>query len=103
MYFTMQTVEICTKKLKTKGEIQKCNHQTIQNPTHKNLCRGNVDFTYYSVTLPPPWNKTKTTMKIRNNKEEHIRPTQSSLLLTSFLIKGIHAEKFFNMDCTLDL
>jgi hypothetical protein len=91
------------KKLKINGELQKYNYQTIQNPTHKNLCGGNVDITYYTVTLLTPWKKTTTTMKIRNNKEEHIRPPQCSLLLTSFLIEGIHAEKFLNMNCTLDL
>jgi len=39
--------------------------------------------------------KMECTRKIRKNKEEHIRSTWSSLLLTSFLTEGIHAEEIF--------
>ena len=52
-----------------------------------------MNITYYSVPLLPLWKKTEAHKKIRNNKEEHIRSTWSSLLLTSLLTKGIHAEE----------
>jgi hypothetical protein len=45
------------------------------------------------MPLLPPLKKTGAQMKVRNNKEKHIRSTWSSMLLTSLLTKGIHAEE----------
>jgi len=47
---------------------------------------------YCTVPLLPPWKETGAHTKIRNNKEEHISSTWSSLLLTSLLTKAIHVE-----------
>jgi hypothetical protein len=84
------------QKLKIKGELQNYKHQTIpkSNPL-KNLCIGILDITYYIVSLLSPWKKTGAHTKIRKNKEEHVRSTWSSLLLTSLLTKGIHAGEIF--------
>jgi hypothetical protein len=72
-------------------ELQPSNHTKTQ--TIKNLCIGILDITYYTVTVLSLLKKSGAYMNIRNNKEEHIRSTWSSLLLTSFLTKGIHAEE----------
>jgi len=39
------------KKLKIKGGSREIHHQPIPKPTHLNLCRGNLDITYYTVPL----------------------------------------------------
>jgi hypothetical protein len=89
----MKNMKTC-KKPKIKGELQNYKHQTIptSNTLHS-LWIGNLDITYYTVPLLPPLKKTGAYMKVRSNKEKHIRSTWSSLLLTSFLTKGIHVEE----------
>jgi hypothetical protein len=89
----MQTVEICTKNLKLRGKYRTITIKPNQNPTHKNLSRGNLDITYYTVPLLPVCKKTRAPTKIRNNKEEHIRSTWSSLYLISLLSKGTYADE----------
>jgi hypothetical protein len=61
--------------------------------SHTILCHCYI--TYYTVPLLPVCKKTASPTKIRNNKEEHIRSTWSSLYLISLLSKGIYAEEIF--------
>ena len=82
------------KNFTLRGKYRIITIKPNQNPTHKNLCRGNFDITYYPVSLLPLWKKNGAPKKIRNDRE-HIRSTWSFLLLTSLLTKGIHAEEIF--------
>jgi hypothetical protein len=53
----------------------------------------NLEYHILYCAIAATTEKNWSSQKIRNNKEEHIRSTWSSLLPTSLLTKGIHAEK----------
>jgi hypothetical protein len=102
MKFTIKNMKTC-KKPKIKGELQNYKHQTIpkSNPL-KSLGIGNLDITYYTVPLLPPLKKSGAHMKVRNKKEKHIRYTWCSVLLTSLITKGIHAEEILDFGWYLE-
>jgi hypothetical protein len=51
MKFTMQTMDMCKKNLKLRGEVEKYTIKPYRKQIHLELRRGTLDITYYTVPL----------------------------------------------------